>query len=333
MANQNFSEIKMPPEFEKYKKLIKWVVIAVLGIILISTSMVTVSTEENAVVLRLGRYERTLDPGLSFVIPFGVEKVFKIPVERQLKLEFGYRTEKNSPSTRARYSNRNFDEESLMLTGDLNLAQVEWVVQYRINDPYRFLFKVRNPEKTLGDMSESVMREVVGDRTVDEVLTIGRQEVALEVEIGLQRLCIEYENGIKIEQIVLQDVNPPNPVKPSFNGVNEAQQQREKLINEAKAEFNKVIPSAKGEAQEKIQQAEGYAFERINQAKGEVARFNSLYSEYIKAPEITKKRMYLETMTKILPKIGNKVIMDEKARNVLPLLQMNTNAPVKGGTK
>ena len=329
MANQNFSEIKMPPEFEKYKKLIKWVVAAVLAIILISTSFVTVSTEENAVVLRLGKYDRTLDPGLSFVIPFGVEKVYKIPVERQLKLEFGYRTE--NADTRSRYSSRNFSEESLMLTGDLNLAQVEWVVQYRINDPYRFLFKVRNPEKTLGDMSESAMRQIVGDRTVDEVLTIGRQEVAVEVEQILQKLCNEYENGIKIEQIVLQDVNPPDPVKPSFNGVNEAQQQREKLINEAKAEFNKVIPSAKGEAQEKIQQAEGYAFGRINQAKGEIARFNSLYSEYVKAPEITKKRMYLETMTKIIPKMGNKIIMDEKGRNVLPLLQMNTNQ--KGGTK
>lgn len=331
MANQNFSEIKMPPEFERYRKLIKWVVMAVIGIIIISTSLVTVSTEENAVVLQLGRYERTLDPGLSFVLPFGVEKVYKIPVERQLKLEFGYRTEPASSKTR--YSARNFTEESLMLTGDLNLAEVEWVVQYRISDPYRFLFKVRNPEKTLGDMSESAMRQVVGDRTVDEVLTIGRQEVALEVEQILQRLCNEYENGIKIEQIVLQDVNPPDPVKPSFNGVNESQQQREKLINEAKAEFNKVIPSAKGEAQEKIQQAEGYSFGRINQAKGEVARFNSLFSEYVKAPEITKKRMYLETMTKILPKIGNKVIIDEKSRNVLPLLQMNQNATAKGGTK
>lgn len=321
MANQNFSEIKMPPEFERYKKIVKWVVILIVGIVLITTMFVTVSTEENAVVLRLGKYDRTLDPGLSFVLPFGVEQVYKIPVERQLKLEFGYRTE--TPGIRSRFSSASYLDESLMLTGDLNLAQVEWVVQYRINDPYRFLFKVRNPEKTLADMSESAMRQVVGDRTVDEVLTIGRQEVAVEVEQILQRLCNEYENGIKIEQIVLQDVNPPDPVKPSFNGVNEAQQQREKLINEAKAEFNKVIPSAKGEAEEKIQQAEGYAFGRINQAKGEVARFNSLYGEYVKAPEITKRRLYLETMTKILPKIGNKVVMDEKGRNILPLLQLN----------
>jgi membrane protease subunit HflK len=330
MANQNFSEIKMPPEFERYKKLIKWVAILIVAIIVISTTFVTVSTEENAVVLRFGEYQRTLDPGLSFVMPFGVEKVYKIPVERQLKLEFGYRTQ--DTGSRTRYSSRDFKEESLMLTGDLNLAQVEWVVQYRINDPYRFLFKVRNPEKTLADMSESAMRQIVGDRTVDEVLTIGRQEVALQVEQLLQAMCVEYENGIKIEQIVLQDVNPPDPVKPSFNGVNEAQQQRERLINEAKAEFNKVIPSAKGEAQEKIQQAEGYAFQRINQSKGEVARFNSLYSEYVKAPEITKKRMYLETMTKILPKMGNKVILDEKGRNVLPLLQMQQSA-AKGGTQ
>jgi len=329
MANQNFSEIKMPPEFERYKKIVKWVVLLVIGIILITTTFVTVSTEENAVVLRLGRYNRTLDPGLSFVYPFGIEQVYKIPVERQLKLEFGYRTE--TAGVRSRYSTASYIDESLMLTGDLNLAQVEWVVQYRINDPYRFLFKVRNPEKTLADMSESAMRQIVGDRTVDEVLTIGRQEVALEVENILQSLCNEYENGIKIEQIVLQDVNPPDPVKPSFNGVNEAQQQREKLINEAKAEFNKVIPSAKGEAEEKIQQAEGYAFGRINQAKGEVARFVALYSEYVKAPEITKRRIYLETMTKILPKIGNKVIMDDKAKNVLPLLQLGNTIKTKKG--
>jgi modulator of FtsH protease HflK len=329
MANQNFSEIKMPPEFERYKKIVKWVVILVIGIVLITTMFVTVSTEENAVVLRLGRYNRTLDPGLSFVYPFGIEQVYKIPVERQLKLEFGYRTE--TAGVRSRYSTSSYIDESLMLTGDLNLAQVEWVVQYRINDPYRFLFKVRNPEKTLGDMSESAMRQIVGDRTVDEVLTIGRQEVAVEVERILQQLCNEYENGIKIEQIVLQDVNPPDPVKPSFNGVNEAQQQREKLINEAKAEFNKVIPSAKGEAEEKLQQAEGYAFGRINQAKGEVARFVALYDEYIKAPEITKRRIYLETMTKILPKIGNKVIMDDKAKNVLPLLQLGNTTNSKKG--
>ncbi|TNE74704.1 FtsH protease activity modulator HflK [bacterium] len=328
MAKQNFSEIKMPPEFERYKKIIKYAAVVLLGVIVVSTTFVTVSTEENAVVLRFGEYQRTLDPGLSFVMPFGIERVYKIPVERQLKLEFGYRTEQ--AGTRSRYSSRDFKEESLMLTGDLNLAQVEWVVQYRINDPYRFLFKVRNPEKTLEDMSESAMRQIVGDRTVDEVLTIGRQEVAMQVEQLLQEMCIEYENGIKIEQIVLQDVNPPDPVKPSFNGVNEAQQQRERLINEAKAEFNKVIPSAKGEAQEKIQQAEGYAFQRINESKGEVARFNALYQEYVKAPEITKRRMYLETMTKILPKMGNKVILDEKGRNVLPLLQMQNG---KGGTK
>lgn len=328
MANQNFNEVKIPPEFQRYKKYITWIIALIIGVILISTTVVTVSTEENAVVLRLGKYDRTLEPGLSFVVPFGFDKVYKIPVERQLKLEFGYRTEQ--ANVRTRYSRRDYLEESLMLTGDLNLAQVEWVVQYRINDPYRFLFKVRNPETTLADMSESAMRQVVGDRTVDEVITIGRQEVALEVEKLLQELCNDYENGIKIEQIVLQDVNPPNLVKPSFNGVNEAQQQREKLINEAKAEFNKVIPSARGEAQEKIQQAEGYAIERINDAKGEVARFNALYIEYIKAPDITKKRIYLETMQKILPKIGNKVILDENGSNVLPLLQMQSPTTKKG---
>jgi len=181
---------------------------------------------------------------------------------------------------------------------------------------------VRNPEKTLRDISEAAMRQVVGDRTVDEVLTVGRQEVATEVELLLQKICDEYENGIKIDQVVLQDVNPPEAVKASFNAVNEAQQEREKLVNEALAEYNRVVPRARGEAQQAIQTAEGYATERVNRALGDASRFNQLYDEYIKAPDVTKRRIYLETMNEILPKIGNKVIMDERGQNILPLLQM-----------
>jgi membrane protease subunit HflK len=223
-------------------------------------------------------------------------------------------------------------DESLMLTGDLNLADVEWVIQYRIVDPYMYLFRVRNAEKTLRDMSESVVRKVVGDRTVNEVLTVGRMEVASVVEGLLQELCNEYQNGIKIDQVVLQDVNPPEQVKPSFNAVNEAQQQRETLINQGQAEFNRVIPRARGEAQQTIQQAEAYALTRVNLALGETDRFNSLYEEYIKAPDVTRTRLYLETMARIMPKIGNKIIVDEKGNNVLPLLQMQTDNTRRGGT-
>jgi modulator of FtsH protease HflK len=211
----------------------------------------------------------------------------------------------------------------MMLTGDLNLTDVEWVVQYRIVDSYRYLFRVRNADKTLRDMSEAAMRKIVGDRTVNEVLTVGRQEVASSVEVLLQKMCDEYENGIRIDQVVLQDVNPPEPVKPSFNAVNEAQQERETLINQAEAEYNRVIPRARGEAEETIQLAEAYALNRVNRAKGEAERFTALFDAYIKSPEVTKQRIYLETMERVLPKIGNKIIVDEKGNNVLPLLNID----------
>jgi len=330
MAKTNFPGMNVPPELKLIRKFLRPILIGLLVLIGLLTSIYTVGPEEVGVVVRFGKYERTLDPGLNFKMPFGVESVDKIPVERQLKQEFGFRT--TSSGVRSTYTKADYVDESLMLTGDLNLADVEWVVQYRISDPYLFLFKVRNAEKTLRDMSESAVRKVVGDRTVNEVLTVGRVEIATSVERILQELCNEYENGITIDQVVLQDVNPPDPVKPSFNAVNEAQQQRETLINQGQSEFNRVIPRARGEAQQTIQQAEAYALNRVNGARGETVRFNSLYEEYIKAPEVTKKRIYLETMTRIMPKIGNKVILDEQGNNLLPLLQLNAQNSSNRGT-
>ena len=216
-----------------------------------------------------------------------------------------------------------------MLTGDLNAAEVEWIVQYRISDPYQYLFKIRNAETTFRDINEAVMREIVGDRTVNEVLTVGRQEIASAAEVMVQELAKQYETGIKVDQIVLQDVNPPDEVKPSFNEVNEAQQEKEKLINQARSEYNKVIPKARGEAQKIIEEAHGYALERVNEAKGDVARFNQLFSEYRKAKEVTKQRMYLETMNKILSNVGRKLITDKAATGILPLFQLED----KGGLK
>ncbi len=321
MTKTNMPGMSVPPELKLLRKFIRPILIGLLVLIGLITSIYTVGPEEVGVVVRFGKYERTVEPGLNFKMPFGIESVDKIPVERQLKQEFGFRT--TSSGVRSTYTKADYVDESLMLTGDLNLADVEWVVQYRISDPYLFLFKVRNAEKTLRDMSESAVRKVVGDRTVNEVLTVGRVEIASSVERLLQELCNEYENGITIDQVVLQDVNPPDPVKPSFNAVNEAQQQRETLINQGQAEFNRVIPRARGEAQQTIQQAEAYALNRVNGARGETVRFISLYEEYIKAPEVTKKRLYLETMTRIMPKIGNKVIVDEQGNNLLPLLQLN----------
>jgi membrane protease subunit HflK len=218
-----------------------------------------------------------------------------------------------------------------MLTGDLNAVVVEWVVQYRVVDPYKYLFRVREVEETFRDLNEAVMRKVVGDRTVNEVLTVGRQEIEALVKQDLQLLADQYETGIRVEQVVLQDVNPPDPVKPSFNEVNQSEQERERLINEAQSEYNKVVPRAKGEARQAIQQAEGYALDRVNRSQGDASRFNSLYAEYRKAPEVTRTRIYLETMGKILPQAGRKVILDDKLEGVLPLMNLDGTVRLQGG--
>jgi membrane protease subunit HflK len=302
----------------------------VIGFVLLIVALSTfyqVEPEEIGVVLRLGKFTRTSEPGLHARLPFGVERVIKVPVQRQLKEEFGFQTVQ--AGVRSQFSVRGKEAESNMLTGDLNAAVVEWVVQYRIVDPYQYLFRVRNVRETFRAMSEAVMRKVVGDRTVNEVLTVGRQEIADLVEQNLQELCDQYETGVKVEQVVLQDVNPPDPVKPSFNEVNQAQQEKEKLINEAQSEYNKVIPRARGEAQQVIQEAEGYAVERVNTARGDSARFVAIYDEYRKAPEVTRRRIYLETMNTILPQVKRKVVIDDAVRSVLPLL--NLDQPLKGG--
>ncbi len=308
-----------PPQFNK--SLIKWGVIGLLVLIVLYSSFFTVGPEEVGVILRLGKFTRTVNPGLNFKLPLGIEQVYKVPVERQLKEEFGFRTAQ--AGVRTRYEERPYKEESLMLTGDLNAAEVEWIVQFRIKDPYKFLFRVRNAIKTFRDINEAVMREVVGDRTVNEVLTVGRQEISTAVMEKVQKLCDQYETGLKVEQVVLQDVTPPDPVKPAFNEVNEAQQEKEKLINQAWAEYNKVIPKAKGEAARTIEAARGYALERVNRAKGEAARFTALYQEYRKAKEVTRDRIFLETMQKVLKNVGRTIVTDEKATGILPLFQFS----------
>lgn len=301
---------------------------ALLLVIVLITSWFTVGPEEVGVVLRFGAFARKVESGLHLKLPFGVERVIKVPVERQLKEEFGFRTLKAGVNTE--YEEGSFSDESLMMTGDLNLADVEWIVQYRVADPYRFLFRVREPRETLRDMTEASMRRVVGDRSVNEVLTVGRQEICLSVEEELQHLCTQYETGIRIEQVVLQDVNPPDRVKPAFNEVNEAQQEREKLINEARSEYNRVIPRARGEAEQTIQQAEGYATDRVNRSRGEAARFSALFAEYQRAPEVTRTRLYLEAMRDVLARSGRKVVLDEEAKGLLPLMLFDGQASPTG---
>ena len=319
MAQEPNFELNLPPQFERITKNIRLIIVGFIALAAVFSSFFTVETEEVGVIMRFGKYVGEAKPGLNFKIPF-IDQVSYVPVQRQLKQEFGYRT--TSAGVNSTYRKAGYGGESLMLTGDLNLGDVEWVVQYRIDNPYNYLFKVRNIDDTLRDIAEAAMRQTVGDRTVNEVLTVGRAEVASEVEVILQEITNEYEMGIKIEQVVLQDANPPDPVKPSFNGVNEAQQQRETLINQARAEYNRVIPRASGEAEQTIQQAEGYALDRVNRAEGEVSRFNDLYAEYIKAPEVTKRRIFLETMEDILPQMGQKIITDEQGNSVIPLLQL-----------
>jgi len=299
--------------------------------LLLFTTFYQVQPEEVGVVLRFGRYVRTTDPGLHMKMPLA-ESVTKVPVQRQLKQEFGFRTEE--PGVRTKYADVNFNDESMMLTGDLNVAIVEWIVQYRVSDPYQYLFKVRDPEATFRAMNEAVMREVVGDRTVTEVLTVGRQDIETQVETQLQAMAKQYELGITLDQVVLQDVNPPNQVKPSWDAVNQAQQQRDRLINEARAEYNKVVPRAKGEAEQAILQAQGYALDRVNRSQGDSARFKSVYESYRKAPEVTRRRMYLETMGRVLPNLGGKVFLDKDAKGILPLLPLQNmmgDAPKVGG--
>jgi membrane protease subunit HflK len=297
-------------------RFLKLGIVTVLAIITVTSTAFQIKPEEVGLVLRFGRAVRTTEPGLHFKMPF-VEQVLRVPVQRQLKEEFGFRT--TTPGIRSTFSTEDFRGESVMLTGDLNVAVVEWVVQYRVTDPYSYLFKLRSLTDTFRSMSQAVMREVVGDRTVTEVLTVGRQEIATTSERLLQEMVNQYEMGIVIEQIVLQDVTPPDPVKPSWDEVNQAQQQRDRLINEARAEYNKVVPRAKGEAEQAVLQAEGYALERVNGARGDASRFKSVYEAYRKAPEVTRRRLYLETMQRVLPQLGAKVFMDKGTGTVIPL--------------
>jgi membrane protease subunit HflK len=299
---------------------IGWILIVVLALVLAFTTVYTVGLEEQGVVLRFGKFVRTANPGLNLKLPFGLESVIKVPVQRQLKQEFGFRTQRSA--VRSEFSSRGVEDEANILTGDLNAAVVEWVVQYRVVDPTKYLFRVRNVDETLRDMSEAVMREVVGDRTVNEVLTVGRQEIATLVEEKLQTLSEQYENGIRIDQVVLKDAQPPNEVKPSFNGVNEAEQERDKMRNQAQEAYNKVIPEERGKAEKLVKEAEAYSVQRVEIARGEASRFDSLYTQYRLAPEVTRKRIYLETMTQVLPKAGSKVVVDEDLRGILPLLNV-----------
>jgi len=299
--------------------------ILLVGMIVIAafTSYYQIEPDEVGLVTRFGAYTSTVEPGLHFKIPMGVDRVIKVPVQRQLKEEFGFRTSR--PGVRSEYEqDEGSGRESTMLTGDLNVANVEWIVQYKVRNPRKYVFRVRNARTTLRDMSEAAMRKVVGDHSVTEVLTVGREQVQMLAKRELQLLCDRYDIGIEVLQLVLQDVNPPAPVRDSFNEVNQAIQERERAVNQAWARYNSVIPEARGKAEQAVQGAEGYAKERTNEAKGDVARFVALEEEYRKAPQVTRSRLYLEKMAKVLPKARRRVYIDDALDGLLPVLSLNS---------
>lgn len=293
----------------------------VIVLLTMVTSYYQVEADEVALVTRFGRFIRTSNPGPHLRIPFGVERVQKVPVQRQLKQEFGFRTAQAAVDSTF-HKDEKTAAESLMLTGDLNVATVEWIVQYKVADPYKYLFKLRDVEETFRLMAEASMRTVVGDHSVTELLTVGREGIAAKAKELLSNLCKLYENGIAVQQLVLQDVDPPDAVKPSFNEVNQAIQERERAINLAWAEYNQEIPRARGLAEQKIQAAEGYAIDRVNRAKGDAQRFVVLEEQYRKAPEVTRARIYLETLSAVLPAAGRKLIFDQKAKGILPMFPL-----------
>jgi membrane protease subunit HflK len=293
-----------------------------LVIIILWSSWYTVQPEETAVVQRFGRVQRTSGPGLHFKIPLGIETVRLVPTARVLKEEFGFRSLEAGRQTRS--AGGDYSNESLMLTGDLNVIDVQWIVQFRIEDPVRYLFKVREQRETFRDVTEAVMRRVVGNRLGSDVLTVGRVAVASEVKEEMQKILSDYDTGIRLVTVELQDVTPPDQVKPAFNEVNEARQDLERMVNQAQEQANKLIPRAAGEAKQAIAEAEGYATERVNQARGEAARFNSVLTEYQRVPDVTRRRLYLEAMSQVLSEAKTVYIVDSEQRALIPWLSIDS---------
>ncbi|MCK9274853.1 MAG: FtsH protease activity modulator HflK [Syntrophales bacterium] len=341
MAGQFYRPPEQPPSIEEILVRLrsKWrgfkggpfaaVVIIAIILIIIWTAWFTVQPEQTGIVQRFGKVVRTAGPGLHFKIPFWVETVRTVPTARVLKEEFGFRTV--AVGDRTRYEERPYKDESLMLTGDLNVIDVQWVVQYRIEDPINYLFLVRDTDKTIRDISEAIMRRVVGNRLGSDVLTVARVEVATEAKEEIQKVLTDYKTGVRLVTVELQDVTPPDPVKPAFNEVNEARQDKERTINQAQEQANREIPKARGVAAQSISEAEGYALERVNRARGEADRFLSILAEYEGAPEVTRRRLYLEAMGGFLSEIKGLYIVDDEQKALVPWLPLQSGGNVAAG--
>ena len=329
LKQQQQSRGPTPPQMDEVVKNLKkiklpggpLVFVLLLVILGIYTSVYKIDTEEVGVVQRFGKYIKSTQPGLNFKLPFGIETVTPVPVRRILKEEFGFSSQRTSSRSRTAFTTEN-NNEALMLTGDLNVAVVPWIVQYRVNDPYNFLFKVQDVTRLLRDMSEASMRLVVGDRSINEVLT-RREEMADAAKIVLQEELDNSQAGITVVTIEMKRTNVPGPVQDSFNEVNQAIQEKERVIYQAREEYNKAIPTARGDAERVVKAAEGYALDRVNRAKGDAARFESIYAEYVNARDVTARRLYLETLQELLPRMGFKYIIDDNQSNLLPLLNLN----------
>jgi len=296
------------------------IILVFIALWLGGSAFYTVGVDEVGVVQRFGKYVRTTESGLNFKWPMGIESVTKVKVRRIYKEEFGFRTT-DKPETQRAGTGDGDTAVSLMLTGDLNVAVVPWIVQYRIKDPYNFMFKVNEVPRLLNDLSEASMRMVVGDRSINEVIS-KREEIAIEAKEMLQAELDNAEAGLAVVTIEMKRTNVPGPVQPSFNEVNQATQEKEKLIYQAKEEYNKAIPSAMGEAERTVKQAEGFALDRVNRAKGDAARFQSMFAEYAKAKDVTRRRLYLEMLNDVFPKLNQKYIADTDQKSVLPLLDI-----------
>lgn len=307
-------------KFNPQKGALPIVIAIVLLVIGVYSSVYEVDTEETGVVLRFGKFSSYSDPGLHFKLPMGIDRVYLVQTGRVLKEEFGFRTV--TPDVRSTYSKRGLEEESLTLTGDLNVSDVEWIVQFQIADPYKFIFNIQNPVDTVRDISEAMVRKAIGNANVTQVLTTERAQLASDIESNLQLTLNQYDIGVRIVTVKFQDVTPPDPVKAAFNEVNESEQQKESLIFQAREQFNREVPRARGEAKKMLQEAEGYAVERINKAQGETNRFLALLEEYRKAPNVTRRRIHIETLEEVLPRLDEIYVMDERGSGLLPLLPL-----------
>ncbi len=296
------------------------IIIVIVGIVVLRSSFYTLDEAkgERGVVLRLGKFYTLTEPGPHLKVPF-LDEVFKVSVSEVRKEEFGFRS--RSQIQKSVFAKSGYTSESLMLTGDKNVIDVEWIVQYQVQDPYKFAFNVRNVPQAVRDVSEMVMRRMVGNHGFDYVLN-NREMLGADVARELQKTLNDYNSGVSIGEVRLKDATPPDEVKPAFNEVNEADQDMKRLVNEAEQQYNKVIPKARGEAKGRIEGAHGYAIERTNIAKGDAARFLSVLEEYQKAKDVTRKRLYLETMEAVLPKVSEVYVIDKEQRSLLPLLNV-----------